>query len=134
MAPAVAAVFAGYPETVRGDLLRLRSLILDTAAQTPGVGALEETLKWGQVSYLTTESGSGTTIRIDHDRLSGRVALYVNCKTDLVSRYRTLYPDGFGYQGDRAVVVPPDADAGALRHVVALALTYHAAKKTSGRP
>jgi len=134
MMPAIADAFDRYPDATRDELLNLRSLILDTAAVTPGVGALEETLKWGQVSYLTSQSGSGTTIRIDHDRLSGRPALYVNCKTDLVSRYRTLYPDAFDYQGDRAVVLSAGADADALRHVVALALTYHAAKKTGGRP
>tara|TARA_R110002020_G_scaffold80867_1_gene201422 strand:+ start:850 stop:1251 length:402 start_codon:yes stop_codon:yes gene_type:complete len=132
MTPAIADIFARYPDTTREALLQLRRLILETAAQLPGVGALEETLKWGQVSYLTSQSGSGTTIRIDHDRPSGRAALYVNCKTDLVSRYRTLYPDRFSYQGDRAVVLPPDAEQDALRHMVALALTYHAAKKTGG--
>jgi len=45
--PAVAAVFAAYPARVRAKLLALRRLILETAAKTPGVGALEETLKWG---------------------------------------------------------------------------------------
>ena len=133
MTPAIADKFARYPDATRQELRKLRALILETAAQLPGVGALDETLKWGQVSYLTSQSGSGTTIRIDHDRPSGRAALYVNCKTDLVSRYRTLYPDGFSYQGDRAVLLPPDADEAALRHVVALALTYHAAKKVGAK-
>lgn len=132
MTPAIADAFARYPDATREQLLRLRDVILETAAGLPGVGALEETLKWGQVSYLTSQSGSGTTIRIDHDRLSGRPALYVNCKTDLVSRYRTLYPEAFNYQGDRAVVLAAEADTDALRHVVALALTYHATKKTAG--
>jgi hypothetical protein len=131
MTPAVEAVFDAYPDATRGALLGLRSLILETAARTDGVGALEETLKWGQVSYLTKQSGSGTTIRIDQDKQSGAAALYVHCQTDLVSRYRTLYPDSFEYQGERAVLVRPDADQDELRHVIALALTYHAAKKKS---
>ena len=116
------------PLSPPGDAVKpgaLRSLILETAAGTPGVGPLEETLKWGQISYLTTQSGSGTTIRLDMDRPSGQAALYVNCKTDLVSRFRTRYPESFAYQGDRAVILPREPDVAALQHIIALALTYH---------
>jgi hypothetical protein len=63
--PAVAAVFSAYPEPLQTRLLALRRLILDTAMTTNGVGALEETLKWGQPSYLTTATKSGSTVRID---------------------------------------------------------------------
>ena len=123
----VAAVFEGCSEPARTSLLELRALILKTAVNT-GVGPLEETLKWGQVSYLTSKSRSGTTIRIDQDSQSGAVALYVHCQTDLVSRYRTLYPEAFRYQGDRAVLLNDTVDQAALEHVIALALTYHWAK------
>ncbi len=63
--PAVEAVFSTYPKPIKAKLLALRRLIFDTAKTTSGVGALEETLKWGQPSYLTTETKSGSTIRID---------------------------------------------------------------------
>ena len=106
----------------------LRALIAETAAETDGVGPLEETLKWGEVSYLTSASGSGTTVRIGRDRASGRPAIYVNCKTDLLSRYRTLYPDSFGYDGDRGIILGEAPDEAALKHMIALALTYHARK------
>ena len=128
----VASVFDGYSDPLRQRLLDLRQLIHDTAAATDGVGALEETLKWGQVSYLTKASGSGTTLRIDRDKASGQPAIYVNCKTDLLSRYRELYPDAFGYDGNRGVVVGDAPDRAALRHVIALALTYHMKKKSAG--
>jgi len=129
MDPAVAAAFQSYPADMRERLLALRSLIHAVAADTPGVGPLQETLKWGQVSYLTPESGSGTTVRIGHDKASGEPALFVNCQTTLLSRYRALYPDAFIYDGQRGVVIGADADQQALRHVVALALTYHRNKK-----
>src|SRR5271154_4876063 len=91
--PAVAAIFDAYPAPIRTKLLALRRLILDTARATKGVGSLEETLKWGQVSYLTSESGSGSTIRIDHVKATvGRYALYFHCQTDLVATFRELYP------------------------------------------
>lgn len=129
MEPAVAAVLDGYPAPLRERLMRLRLLIQETAAETAGVGPLEETLKWGEVSYLTTSSGSGTTVRIGRDKSSGQPAIYVNCKTDLLSRYRTLYPDAFGYDGERGVVIGDAADEPALKHMIALALTYHAGEK-----
>ena len=129
MDASVAAVLDAYPAPLRERLIWLRSLIQETAAATEGVGPLEETLKWGEVSYLTTESGSGTTVRIAPDKRSGQPAIFVNCRTDLVSRYRTLYPEAFGYDGDRGVVLGAAPDEAALRHVIALALTYHARKK-----
>ena len=58
--PAVAAVFAAYPAELRDRLMALRRLIFETAATTEGVGPLEETLKWGQPSYLTRRSRSGS--------------------------------------------------------------------------
>lgn len=133
MDPTVAAVFETYPAPLRDKLMRLRSLIREAAEATDGVGPLEETLKWGEVSYLTSASGSGTTVRIGRDKASGRPALYVNCQTDLLSRYRSLYPDSFGYDGDRGVVIGETPDEPALRHMIALALTYHAGKKRNGR-
>jgi hypothetical protein len=128
---AVAAVFDAYPSAVRAALLDLRRLILETAAATPGVGPLTEALRWGQPSYLTEQSKSGTTIRIDAVKGSADAyALYVNCKTTLLESYRHLYPDAFRFEGQRALVFsaqakPPEA---ALRHCIALALTYHRAQ------
>ncbi len=64
----VAAVFRSYHSGVAAKLLALRRLILDVASSTEGVGPVEETLRWGQPSYLTAQSGSGSTIRIDQVR------------------------------------------------------------------
>jgi len=125
--PAVAAVFAACPEPVRSRLLALRRLILDTAQRTDGVGAIEETLKWGQPSYLTAESGSGSTLRIDRVKSApNQYALLFHCQSDLAETFRTLHPE-LKFGGNRSILL----DAGdelpeaALRHCVALALTYH---------
>jgi hypothetical protein len=61
----VDAVFRSYPPPLCKKLAAVRRLILDTARKTEGVGAIEETLKWGQPSFLTSQSGSRSTIRID---------------------------------------------------------------------
>ncbi len=62
--PKVASVFDNFPKADRKGLLKLRALIFETAAQTRGVGQLNETLKWGQPAYLTPVSKSGSTIRL----------------------------------------------------------------------
>ena len=58
----VEEVFNNYPEPMRQKLMFLRHLVLETASETEGVNKLEETLKWGEPSYLTK---NGSTIRMD---------------------------------------------------------------------
>ena len=91
--PAVDAVFGAYPKPLKAKLLALRRLIFDTAKTTKGVGALQETLKWGQPSYLTTETKSGSTIRIDRVKsATNRYAIYFHCQTDLVETFASCIP------------------------------------------
>lgn len=127
---AVAAVFATFAPAVRKRLMRLRALIFETAAATEGVGALEETLKWGEPAYLTPATKSGTTVHINRTKADGGYALYVNCQTDLVESRRQRYPQ-LAYDGTRAILFEaasePDEDA--LRHCIAMALTYHRRKR-----
>ncbi len=131
----VAAIFDAYPETIRERLLTLRALILDTAAATEGVGALEETLRWQQPTYLTTETKSGSMIRIDRVKSSNeRYALYVHCQTSLIEMFRERYPTEMTYDGKRAILfdVNDDLPEAALRHCIGLALTYRRDKKKRG--
>ena len=133
--PAVAQVFEAYPKPMRRRLLALRELILETAAATDGVGKLEETLKWGEPAYVTSESKSGSTIRIDWKRKSpSQYAMYFNCQTSLIETFKTLFPGEFRFEGNRAIVfdesdeVPKDS----LAFCIAAALTYHRNKPASG--
>ena len=127
----VAAVFKAYPPGIRGKLMALRELVLDTAEKTAGVGRLTETLKWGQPSYLTEETGSGTTVRIDRLKAGDGYAVYFHCQSGLVGQFRELYSDTFTYEGKRAIVfgAKDRVPARELRHCLALALTHHARKK-----
>jgi hypothetical protein len=129
----VAAVFKAYPPAVRTRLLALREMAFDVAIAAPDVGPLTETLKWGQPSYLTTESGSGTTVRID--RLKGRddgYAVYFHCQSGLVETFRTICPDTFAYEGKRALLFGTKGRVPVreLRHCLALAFTHHARRKS----
>jgi hypothetical protein len=125
---AVAQAFDGYPPEMRRKLLALRQLIFETAACTPGVGEIEETLRWGEPAYVTTQSRSGSTVRIGWKKSAPtRYAMYFHCQTNLVETFRTLFPREFRFEGNRAIVfseidvVPADA----LAFCIAAALTYH---------
>lgn len=129
--PPMVAVVSNYPKPVKTKLLALRKLILDTACSTEGVGPIEETLKWGQASFLTSESKTGSTVRID--RVKGaddQVAVFFHCQTNLVETFRALYPE-LRYSGNRAILLDAKAKLpkAALRHCVALALTYHRTRR-----
>ena len=127
----VAAVFKACPPALRARLMALRALVFETARKTPGVGPLTETLKWGQPSYLTEATGSGTTVRLDRLKSGDGYAVYFHCQSGLVGQFRALYPDTFRFQGERAIVfgTGEPVPKRALAHCIALALTHHARKK-----
>ena len=90
--PDVAAVFDSYLDAVRSELLALRQLILDTADETDAVGAVEETLQWGQPSYLTGETQSGSTIRVAPagPKSGFDYAMFFICHTNMVGTCKGL--------------------------------------------
>lgn len=133
--PQVTAVFNNYPESMRKKLMFLRQLIFETAA-TKGVGELEETLKWGEPSYLTPQTKSGSTVRIDWKKTNeSQYAIYFKCTTNLVETFREKYPTEFKYGGNRSILFNEDDEIPVqeLSDCIALALTYHLRKKSNKR-
>ena len=134
--PDVAAVFKRYPSSVRRQMMALRALILATARTIDGVGAIEETLKWGEPAYLTSATRSGSTIRLGWNAARpAEYSLLFNCRTTLVASFRADFGDRFRYDGSRAIVFStteplPSAE---LAFCIAAALTYHRRRKPSGR-
>jgi Domain of unknown function (DU1801) len=125
---AVAKAFDAYPSAMRRKLLILRQLILDTAAATQGVGEIEETLKWGEPAYLTSQSKIGSTIRLGWKKSHpSQYAMYFHCQTNLIETFRAMFPNDCKFEGNRRIffdehdVVPVDV----LAFCVAAALTYH---------
>ena len=130
--PAVEAIFKNWDAVTRSTGLRLRQLIFDTAAKKPQVGTLFETLKWNQPAYLTLQSGTGTTIRLNAVKLNAPksecgLGLYFHCQTSLVETFRSRYGDQLVFEKNRAILldVSKELPIEALRHCIALALTYH---------
>lgn len=132
MTAEIVKVFATYPAAIRSKLMALRQLIFDTAAATEGVGPIEETLKWGEPAYLTTATGSGSTIRLGwKPSAPSRYAVYFHCKTSLVDTFRAIYGDDFIFEGNRAIVFQASDHMPImpLAACMAMALTYHRNKR-----
>jgi len=84
-------------------------------------------------AHLTSQSSSGSTIRIDSKaREPSRYAMYFNCQTDFVETFRTLFPNDFRFEGNRALVLERDAALPRdwLALCIAAALTYHRRRRT----
>jgi len=113
---------------MRKKLLFLRQLILDSAAETEGVSKLQETLKWGEPSYI---SKNGSTVRIGWKKCNPKqYAVFFHCKTTLVDTFKEIYRDTFKFEGNRAIIFneTDDIPIEALKHCVSLSLTYHSRK------
>lgn len=124
--------FDSYPAEIKPKLLGLRELIYNVAAYTNGVGAIEETLKWGEPSYITSKTKSGSTIRIDWKKSTPNLYyMYFNCKTTLIDTFKEIYGDVFNYGGNRSLIfqLNEEIPTSALEDCISIALTYHLSKK-----
>lgn len=119
--------FAAYPDHVQPKMLELRELALSCVGE-PYIDAVQETLKWGEPSYLAKY---GSTLRIDwKPRAPAQLAVYVHCQTNLIETIREVYGDLFTYDGKRAILLPLDQPLprAQLKHCMCLALSYHKRK------
>ncbi|PHQ68597.1 MAG: hypothetical protein COB93_10305 [Sneathiella sp.] len=131
----VAAAYKSFSGELRGRLMALRQLILETAEKTEDVGAIEETLKWGVPAYLPIGPKSGTTIRLAPTKEDQQYGLFVHCQTSLIKDFKAMHPRAFTYSGSRALLfdLTEDApDAELLAEFIENALTYHTRKSRPG--
>lgn len=128
--PAIKGKFDSWEPQIKDAGLRVRQLIFETAKTLPEVGKVFETLKWNQPSYLTPESGSGSTIRIDAVKNTSQLGVYFHCQTSLVDTFKAHYADKLRFDKNRAILldVSKPLPVEALRHCIGLALTYHSSK------
>ena len=124
----VKKVFNAYPDNISAKMLFLRQLVLETAAETDGVKSIEETLKWGEPSYITKH---GSTVRMDWKKSKPeQYAMYFHCKTKLVDTFKELYRDKLKFEGNRAIVfnINDKIPVNELKHCISLSVTYHTIK------
>jgi hypothetical protein len=124
----VAVIFNSYPQKIKSKLMFLRQLILDTAASIEGIGEIEETLKWGEPSYLTTQSKTGSTIRIAwKESQKQKYSMFFKCTADLIPAFREKFPQKFKFGGNRSIDfnINDEVPVKEIKQGIALALTYH---------
>lgn len=127
--PRVEPKFAAYPPQVKERLNYLRSLILEVASVSESITEIEETLKWGEPSYLAKK---GSTIRIDwKEKAPEQYAMYFKCTSKLVETFRETFGDTFNYENNRAILfgLEEEVPEEALKACIGAALRYHLVKE-----
>jgi Domain of unknown function (DU1801) len=133
----VADTYAAYPQAIRERALHLRALIFEVAKKTPGVGHVEETLKWSEPAYIAyagrAERIIGSAVRIGWKKSDpDRYRLLFHCQTTLVDSFRERIPNVFTFEGNRAIVFGVDdkIPERATAQCIATSLTYRLSRKS----
>ena len=126
--PAFETKFADYPDFVRDKLHFLRELVLETAKEIPEIEKIEETLKWGEPSFVTK---NGSTLRIDWKKKTpDQYQMYFKCTSRLVETFKIVFGERFNYEKNRAIIfklnqeIPVDE----LKQCIKATLMYHKVK------
>jgi len=124
--PEIESKLASYPLQAQEQLKSIRRLIL-SIAQENALGLVEESLKWGEPSFLVK---GGSAVRMDWKSVDPDfIKVYFNCQTSLIETFKEIYPDEFKYEGKRAIVFPlGGSEVGPLKHCLRMALMYHRLK------
>lgn len=126
--PRVEDKFNKYPTQAREKIEKLRSLVLEAAKELDDLSELEETLRWGEPSYIAKK---GSTIRMNwKEKAPEQYAIYFKCTSKLVPTFRELYSDIFNFEGNRAIVFQMDETIPKteLKNCIKAALQYHIVK------
>lgn len=124
--------FLSYPGNIQLKLLVIRDLIFKVASSLDGVGPIYETLKWGEPSYVTLKTKSGSTCRINWKKNTPtKYYIYFNCKTTLVETFKEIYGPLFRYGCNRSIILDASEELpiDEISDCIAMALTYHQSKK-----
>ena len=126
--PEAKSKLESYPDGVREKLANLRRLVLNAAAEIESIHEIEETLKWGEPSYIVKK---GSTIRMDwKPRSPQQYAFYFSCSTSLVETFKMIYGDLFRYEKNRGILfdMSDELPETELKECIAMALQYHSLK------
>ncbi len=119
--------YTTYPDKVKILFMKIRSLVLEVA-EAEGLGNIEETLKWGEPSYLAK---GGSPLRIDwKPKFPNQFFVYFNCKTTLVETFKEVFGNCFHYEGSRAIVfdITESIPLMELKLCISVSLKYHKVK------
>jgi hypothetical protein len=126
--PAFETKFANYPDIVRDKLHFLRELVIETAKEIPEITNLEETLKWGEPSFV---SKYGSTLRMDWKKKTpNQYQMYFKCTSRLVETFKIVFGERFNYEKSRAIVfqINQEIPVVELKQCIKATLIYHKVK------
>jgi len=128
----VEQAYLAMPEPFQAPALQLRQLIMTTAGQLEATGGIQETLKWGQPSYVPLKARVGSPVRVAvHDEK--HLGLYFNCNTTLVETFRSLFDTDLQYSKNRAVLfdITQPLPQELIGQCVRMALYYHRERRST---
>ncbi|MDP8033666.1 DUF1801 domain-containing protein [Pasteurella atlantica] len=117
-----------YPDFVRDKMKDLRELVIETAEEVPEITDLEETLKWGEPSFLTK---TGSTLRMDWKKKTpNQYQMYFKCTSRLVETFKLVFGKLFEYENNRAIIFQLDQEIPVvqLKKCIKATLMYHKVK------
>ncbi|MDX1908442.1 MAG: DUF1801 domain-containing protein [Bacteroidia bacterium] len=126
--PRVNTVFVNYPDFVRDKMQYLRELVIETAGEITDLVVLEETLKWGEPSFIAK---NGSTLRMDwKEKTPEQYQMYFKCTSRLVETFKIVFGDLFDYEKDRAIIFQLDQKIPVteLKQCIKATLMYHKVK------
>ncbi|MFK8036764.1 MAG: DUF1801 domain-containing protein [Crocinitomicaceae bacterium] len=126
--PDFESVFANYPDFVRDKMQFLRELVIETAKEIPELENLEETLKWGEPSFV---SKNGSTLRMDwKKKIPNQYQMYFKCTSRLIETFRIVFGNFFEYEKNRAIIFKLDQEIPIqeLKQCIKATLIYHKVK------
>ena len=124
----VQKVFDQYPKDVKRQMKSLRKLIIQCAEELDEVDELQETLKWGEPSYLTKY---GSTVRVDwKEKQLDIYSIFFKCTSKLVETFQGVFGEQFTYEKTRAIQFKlgeqiPEVE---LKQCIKAAMMYHKVK------
>ena len=127
--PRMTKKFNSYSPVIKKKLTHLRKLIIDTAEELDSITEIEETLKWGEPSYLTKK---GSTIRMDwKEKTPDQYQIYFKCTSKLVPTFREVFRDSLNYENNRAIIIgmKEKVPEKKIKKCIAAALQYHLVKE-----
>ncbi|MBX2883128.1 MAG: hypothetical protein KTR32_24465 [Granulosicoccus sp.] len=113
-------------KTLRTQLNKIRQ-------QLPLCGDVQESLKWGELSFATEAPKTGTPIRLSYPvDEPGVCTLSVHCQTTLIAEFREMYPE-LRFDRNRSLLVDHKSLASPpVLHFLEEAMTYHLRKRNKG--
>lgn len=126
--PEFESKFLSYPDFVREKMKFLRELVVEVAKEIPEITDLEETLKWGEPSFLNK---NGSTLRMDWKKKTpNQYQMYFKCTSRLVETFKIVFGDLFEYEKSRAILFQLDQEipVAELKKCIKVTLMYHKVK------